>query len=80
MLLHEDILNKRFALLIENLHEGILVENEERRIILTNDAFCKMFGFSVEPHAMIGLDCSNAAEDVITSYSIHYTKLYDYFG
>ncbi len=53
---------KRLSSLIINLQAGILVEDEERHIVLTNPLFCKMFGISAPPEALIGADCSQSAE------------------
>jgi PAS domain S-box-containing protein len=53
----------RLTLLISNLHAGILVEDENRRIVLVNEQFCRMFGIPVAPEAMIGADCTHAARD-----------------
>ncbi|NVN93923.1 MAG: PAS domain S-box protein [Bacteroidetes bacterium] len=48
--------------LIINLQEGILLESLNRKIILTNQLFCDMFGIPVAPEALIGADCSNSAD------------------
>ncbi|MEI7725255.1 MAG: GAF domain-containing protein [Bacteroidota bacterium] len=48
--------------LIVNLQEGILLEDSNRRIILTNHLYCDMFGIVAAPEDLIGTDCSNAAE------------------
>ena len=53
----------RLAALIVNLQTGILLEDENRKILLTNERFCNMFGIDAPPEALIGLDCSNAAEE-----------------
>ncbi len=52
----------RLASLIVNLQTGVLLEDENRKIVLVNQKFCNMFGLDIEPEAMIGLDCSNSAE------------------
>ncbi|MBY0426927.1 MAG: PAS domain S-box protein [Cytophagales bacterium] len=52
----------RLKSLIENLNAGILVEDENRKIVAVNEVFCEMFGISVPPSEMIGWDCSGAAE------------------
>jgi len=49
--------------LIVNLQEGILLEDADRKITLTNQLFCDMFGIPASPEAMIGADCLNAAEE-----------------
>ncbi|WP_312342535.1 GAF domain-containing protein [Chryseobacterium binzhouense] len=49
--------------LLANLQFGILMEDENRKIIFTNDLFCKMFNIPVSSDDMIGADCTNSAED-----------------
>ena len=53
---------KRLSSLISNLQEGILVEDENRRIVLTNPLFCQMFNIDAPPEALIGADYSQSAE------------------
>lgn len=53
---------KRLSTLITNLDTGVLLENEKREIILTNNKFCETFKIPVSPEAMIGMDCKGAAE------------------
>ncbi len=53
----------RLSTLIANLQTGILVENEERKISLTNQMFCDIFQIPVPPEMLKGADCSNAAEE-----------------
>ena len=53
----------RMATLIMNLQTGILLEDETRHISLTNQKFCDMFGIPAPPEALLGADCSNAAEE-----------------
>lgn len=52
----------RLASLIQNLDSAILVENENREILLVNQKFCDLFQIPFPPEAMIGMDCSNSAE------------------
>ncbi|AZA64358.1 PAS domain S-box protein [Chryseobacterium carnipullorum] len=49
--------------LLANLQSGILMEDEKRQIIFTNDLFCKMFNIPVPADDMIGIDCTNSAEE-----------------
>ncbi len=53
---------RRLENLITSLKEGVLVEDEHRRIILVNQQFCELFGVPVPPEMMIGQDCSQSAE------------------
>ncbi len=47
--------------LMENLQQGVLFENEARRVLYTNQAFCDLFGIP-SPAMIIGADCAAAAE------------------
>ncbi len=62
----EDELKNNAALLtnlIINLYEGVLLEDSNRKILITNQLFCDMFGIPAPPNALLGADCSNAAEE-----------------
>lgn len=54
---------QRMRTLILNLHDSILLEDENRRILLVNQKFCSMFGIQVDPEHLIGADCSNSAQE-----------------
>ncbi len=54
--------SSRLSTLIENLEAAVLVESDVRTIVLVNQNFCDMFGIPAPPAALIGMDCSNAAE------------------
>ena len=53
----------RLSTLIVNLQTGILLEDENRKILLTNTKFCNLFGIEAPPELLKGADCSNAAEE-----------------
>ncbi len=55
-------LSARLSALIGNLRGGVLVEDPERRILIVNQAFCTLFGIPADPVELVGLDCSNSAE------------------
>lgn len=57
-----EIALSRLSSLIANLNFGILVENENREIVLTNKYFCDAFGIPLNPDLLIGADCTQAAE------------------
>ena len=42
--------------LIDNLHAGIVVEDQSRKIIHLNPAFCKMFDVTAPVESLIGID------------------------
>ncbi|MEA5460781.1 PAS domain S-box protein [Arcicella sp. LKC2W] len=52
----------RLSTLITNLQKGVLVEDENRKIVLVNQQFCDTFGIETKPELLIGMDYSNAAE------------------
>lgn len=52
----------RLSTLISNLQTGVLLEDQNRKIALTNNRFCELFGISVAPDRLKGLDCSTSAE------------------
>jgi len=48
--------------LVSSFHAGVLVENDLRQIVFTNQLFCDMFSIPVPPHVLRGADCSGSAE------------------
>jgi PAS domain S-box-containing protein len=62
----EDLLTEsenRLSSLIKNLDSAVLLEDENRKIILTNNKFCELFNIPVSPDLLKGEDCANAAND-----------------
>lgn len=53
----------RLAFLISNMQTGILVGDEDRHIVLTNQVFCDMFGIQATPEQLVGADCTGAIEE-----------------
>ncbi len=58
----------RLATLILNLDSGVLLENENRKIVLTNTKFCELLKIPVAPALLVGQDCTNAAEQSKTLF------------
>lgn len=54
---------ERLYTLVNNKVNGILLENENRKILSVNEKFCAFFNINVEPELLKGQDCSNAAEE-----------------
>lgn len=52
----------RLEALIQNLQAGVLVENENGKIVLVNQVFCDLFGIDVPPEKLIGFDCRQSAQ------------------
>lgn len=64
----KDLLTKSensLSSLIENLDSGILLEDENRKIILTNTKFCELFNISDSPDLVIGKDCTIAINESV---------------
>ncbi|OLP16457.1 hypothetical protein BST81_20985 [Leptolyngbya sp. 'hensonii'] len=55
----------RLSTLIKSLQAGVLLEDENRRIILTNEAFCQLFSLSMPPTALVGQDCRQAVQGTL---------------
>jgi len=58
---HFDALNTanlRFRSLISNMQAGVLVEDENRKIVLVNQSFCDLFNLPVTPEQLVGMDCA----------------------
>ena len=53
----------RLSSLIANLHTGILVEDENRNIVLTNKMFCHFLDINTPPHRLVGINCDNAIQE-----------------
>nr|WP_299383026.1 PAS domain-containing sensor histidine kinase [Allomuricauda sp.] len=51
---------ERMATLITNLQTGILFEDQNRKIALTNQKFCDLFGIPVSPDSLRGVNCEDA--------------------
>lgn len=55
---------KRLSVLIENLQEGVLMEDENRKILLVNRAFCDLFSVRLIPEDLIGKNYVNAQNHI----------------
>ena len=52
----------QYKLLIQNLQSAVLLEDENRKIVVTNENFCKLFQIPTTPDALVGADCTQSAE------------------
>ena len=52
---------ERLDFVFSNMHEGVLVEDENRTVKFTNRAFTSIFAPGVTPEQMYGADCDSAA-------------------
>jgi PAS domain S-box-containing protein len=53
----------RFESLISSMQAGVMVEDENRKVLLVNQYFCNLFSIPVAPKQLIGMDCALAAEE-----------------
>ena len=56
------IANLRFESLISSIQAGVMVEDENRKVVLVNQYFCDLFSIPVAPKQLVGMDCALAAE------------------
>lgn len=52
----------RLSTLVLNLNSGIILEDENRKIVLSNNKFCELFKLEAQPHDLFGMDCKLASE------------------
>ena len=52
----------RLSAVLTNLKTGMLLEDENRKVIITNQEFCNIFKIRISPDALIGFDCTETAE------------------
>ena len=48
----------RLSTLISSMHTGVMVEDENRKIVLVNEKFCKLFRLESDTKDLTGRDCS----------------------
>lgn len=53
---------KVFTSLIANMQSGILLEDENREIVFTNQLFCDMFHIPVTPEVLQGTNCNSGQQ------------------
>lgn len=53
----------RLSTLILNLENAVLLEDQHRKIVLTNKRFCDFFEIPMTADQMVGFDCSEAASN-----------------
>uniref|UniRef100_B8HJS0 Circadian input-output histidine kinase CikA n=1 Tax=Cyanothece sp. (strain PCC 7425 / ATCC 29141) TaxID=395961 RepID=B8HJS0_CYAP4 len=54
--------SSRLRTLIENIQAGVLVEDENRSIVLVNQAFCQLFAIPVPLENLQGMNCHECGE------------------
>lgn len=51
----------RLERVVAGLAGGVLLEDEQRRIVVINQSFCDLFAIPVAPEGLVGADCAGAA-------------------
>ena len=59
----------RLQYLMRNLGKGILVEDEESKVVLVNAKFCEIFNIGVTPDKLTGADCIQMLENALYLFS-----------
>ena len=59
---------RALALLVANLTQGILYEDHDRRLVLTNRAFLDLFGLRAEPEQLVGTDMEAFLGDAASGF------------
>jgi len=53
---------RQLEVVIEGLEVGLLLEDENRRVVMANQAFCDLFTGGKAPETLVGMDCREAAQ------------------
>ncbi|WP_179225546.1 PAS domain S-box protein [Hymenobacter mucosus] len=59
----------RLGSTIANLHRAVLLEDENRKVILVNEIFCRLFKLPYTPAQLVGADCVWLAEQIKGEFS-----------
>ncbi len=54
--------NRRVSTIIANIQAGILVEDFNRRVVLSNQFFCDYFGIPLPPEQLVDMDCNESTQ------------------
>jgi PAS domain S-box-containing protein len=58
----------RLEYLMSNLGKGVLVEDEDHRVLLVNRQFCNLFHIPLQPAQMIGMNCLESLTETLTLF------------
>lgn len=53
---------QRLSTLITNLQTGVLLEDENRKMVLANQKFCELFNIPLAPHKLTGVNCKKSLD------------------
>lgn len=65
----------RLSLLVANLQRGILLEDENGKLIHTNQFYCDIFGLKEAPEKYTGKDCLELVSSTATLYKLPHQTL-----
>ena len=54
--------SRRLEKLLTNFQEAVLLEDENRHIVIANQMFCDLFHIPAPAEVLVGMDCSESAE------------------
>lgn len=57
-----EVMTGRLTSMVDHLDAAVLVETEDRHIHYVNQTFCDLFRIPAPAHVLLGVDCSEAAE------------------
>ena len=60
------------AVLVANLPQGVLYEDRDRRLLLTNRAVVDLFGLLLSPEEMVGMDLDQVLGDAASGRQFSY--------
>ena len=60
---------ERLRALVHNLEAAVLLEDEDRRLLATNDRFCETFGIPAQPQELVGADCKAALDAALPFFA-----------
>ena len=60
---------KRLEVIMDQFPGGLLVEDEQRRIVLVNHAFCELFGLEGRPEGVVGEGFSSCVTRIRSAFS-----------
>ncbi|MGE3724333.1 MAG: ATP-binding protein [Candidatus Sericytochromatia bacterium] len=69
-------LDARLEILVRYLQAGVLVEDAQRRVVITNPYFCQIFGLEAPSESLIGTDSGQLS----TTFSVLFSDADEFLG
>ncbi|SNR32800.1 PAS domain S-box protein [Halorubrum vacuolatum] len=64
-----DRTNRVLTTLLENLPFGVLVEDDSRKVLVTNERFTELLDVDANPDELVGADCAQAAAELADRFA-----------